>query len=115
MSSHELVQTITSSIFNSSPRSSATCSYYGPLNWLCFNVGYHNEHHDFPFIAGTNLPKVRAIAPEFYDDLPHYHSWSKVILDYIVDPEVGPFARMKRVTVSDEDKDKLKKRGGLVQ
>jgi len=92
-----------------------TYSYYGPLNWLCFNVGYHNEHHDFPFIAGTNLPKVRAIAPEFYDDLPHYHSWSKVILDYIVDPEVGPFARMKRVTVSDQEKDELKKSGGLVQ
>ncbi|GMH49636.1 hypothetical protein TrVE_jg5205 [Triparma verrucosa] len=92
-----------------------TYSYYGCLNWLTFNVGYHNEHHDFPFIPGSNLPKVRAIAPEFYDELPHYHSWSKVIVDYIWDPEVGPFARIKRVTVSDEEKKKLKDKGGLVK
>ncbi|GMI31059.1 hypothetical protein TeGR_g13814 [Tetraparma gracilis] len=92
-----------------------TYSYYGPLNWLCFNVGYHNEHHDFPFIAGTNLPKVREIAPEFYDAVPHYHSWSKVILDYIVDDKVGPFARYKRVTTSEQERADLKKRGGLVK
>ncbi len=73
-----------------------TYSYYGPLNKVTFNVGYHNEHHDFPYIPGSRLPKLRQMAPEYYDTLEHYSSWSAVIWRYIVDPKVGPFSRVKR-------------------
>lgn len=73
-----------------------TYSYYGPLNALLWHVGFHNEHHDFPRIPGKRLHKVKAIAPEFYDNL-HYHtSWSRVIYNYITDPTVGPFSRVMR-------------------
>lgn len=82
-----------------------TYSYYGPLNLLTFNVGYHNEHHDFPSIPGCRLPEVKKIAPEYYDNLPHYDSWVKVIYDFITDPEIGPYSRVRRnIKESDEKK-----------
>ncbi|KAL0958128.1 hypothetical protein HGRIS_000296 [Hohenbuehelia grisea] len=74
-----------------------TYSYYGPLNVLAYNVGYHNEHHDFPSIPWTRLPALRALAPEYYDTLPAHPSWPMVIVNFIRDPEVGLFARAKRL------------------
>jgi sphingolipid delta-4 desaturase len=73
-----------------------TYSYYGPLNYLAYNVGYHNEHHDFPSIPWTRLPKLRALAPEFYDSIPSHPSWPMLTLHFIFDTEVGLFARVKR-------------------
>lgn len=77
-----------------------TYSYYGPLNTLAYNVGYHVEHHDFPSIPGANLPLVRKIAPDFYDDLPKYDSWTGVIKDFVVDNAIGPYSRVKRTNCS---------------
>ncbi|RMD44931.1 hypothetical protein DV735_g189, partial [Chaetothyriales sp. CBS 134920] len=73
-----------------------TFSYYGPLNLLTYNVGYHNEHHDFPAIPWTRLPKLHEIAKEFYETLPCHKSWSLVIWQFIVDKEVGMWCRVKR-------------------
>lgn len=73
-----------------------TWSYYGPLNALAYNVGYHNEHHDFPSVAWTKLPALRAAAPEFYNCLPHHTSWPMVTLQFILGTDSGLFARVKR-------------------
>ena len=56
-----------------------TYSYYGPLNKLAFNMGYHNEHHDFPQVPWSRLPAVRAAAMEFYDHLYYHRSWTKLL------------------------------------
>lgn len=73
-----------------------TYSYYGPMNFFNFNVGYHNEHHDFPRVPWSRLPLIKKMAPEFYDNLPYYTSYVKVLWQYITDPSIGPFSRVKR-------------------
>jgi len=79
-----------------------TYSYYGPLNYLTWNVGYHNEHHDFPYIPWSRLPELRRIAPEFYDNLAVCESWVGVIWDYIMRDDVGPYNRVKRPMPKEE-------------
>ncbi|CAK7275448.1 sphingolipid delta-4 desaturase [Sporothrix epigloea] len=73
-----------------------TYSYYGPLNIFAYNVGYHNEHHDFPAVPWTRLEKLRSMAPEFYDSLPRHESWTYVIWRFIWDENVGLRCRVKR-------------------
>mmetsp|Transcript_45712 Transcript_45712/g.112040 ORF Transcript_45712/g.112040 Transcript_45712/m.112040 type:complete len:327 (+) Transcript_45712:3-983(+) len=73
-----------------------TYSYYGPLNFLAFDVGYHNEHHDFPRVPGFRLRHVRALAPEYYEDVPQYVSWARVLFDYVRMPNMSPWSRVKR-------------------
>ena len=59
-------------------------------------VGYHNEHHDFPSVPWTRLPELRSLAHEFYDDLPSHKSWPYVTWKFITDPGVGMWCRAKR-------------------
>ena len=73
-----------------------TFSYYGPLNRVAFNVGYHNEHHDLMTVAWSRLPKVRAAAPEFYDRLHAHQSWTRLLLRFIFDPRLSLYSRRVR-------------------
>jgi sphingolipid delta-4 desaturase len=83
------------------PGGQETFSYYGPLNRVAFNVGYHNEHHDLMRVPWTRLPKVRAAAPELYDTL-HYHtSWTRLLIRFVFDPTVGLHSRVVRSAAPD--------------
>lgn len=73
-----------------------TYSYYGWWNKLIFNVGYHNEHHDFPNIPGSKLPKLKSIAGKHYDELYIHKSYSKTIWKFLFDKRVSLFSRVKR-------------------
>ncbi|KAI0005634.1 sphingolipid delta4-desaturase [Xylariaceae sp. FL0662B] len=73
-----------------------TFSYYGPLNFLTYNVGLHNEHHDFPAVPWTRLPALNRVAKEFYDDLPRHRSWTYAIWRFVFDENVGIRCRVKR-------------------
>ncbi len=73
-----------------------TYSYYGRMNTLAFNVGFHNEHHDFPSIPWNHLPKIKATAPEYYSELKSHASWSRLLLQFVFDPSLTLFSRMVR-------------------
>ncbi|MBI4502451.1 MAG: fatty acid desaturase [Gemmatimonadetes bacterium] len=86
-----------------------TFSYYGPLNRIAFNVGYHNEHHDFPSVAWNRLPQIRAIAPEYYHSLYSHYSWTKLLFRFLFDRDLSLFSRVvrterNRVRLDDEVK-----------
>lgn len=73
-----------------------TYSYYGPLNRLMFNVGYHNEHHDLMMVPWTRLKKLKAMAPEFYEPLYSHTSYVKLLLRFLFDPKLNLHSRVVR-------------------
>lgn len=86
-----------------------TYSYYGPLNKVAFNVGYHNEHHDFPSIPWNKLPQLKSAAPSYYDSLSSHKSWTLLFLRFLFSRELSLFSRVVRkdrgrVALTDESK-----------
>jgi len=65
--------------------------YYGPINLMSLNLGFHLEHHDMPAIAGWRLPALRRTAPEFYEHITGTNraSWALAI---VFDPGIGSTA-----------------------
>jgi sphingolipid delta-4 desaturase len=73
-----------------------TFSYYGRLNPIILNVGYHNEHHDFSRVPWTRLPQVKAMAPEFYEPLFAHKSYWYTLKTFFFDQTKGPHSRIAR-------------------
>ena len=78
------------------PGGQETFSYYGPLNTVAFNVGYHNEHHDLMRVPWMHLPKIRKAAPELYEPLYHHTSWTRLLFRFLFDPAIGLHSRVVR-------------------
>jgi len=73
-----------------------THSYYGWLNLIAFNVGHHNEHHDFPSIPWNKLPQIRKTAPEYYNTLAYHTSWIALFFRFLFDKEISLYSRIVR-------------------
>ena len=88
-----------------------TKSYYGVLNSVNLNVGYHNEHHDFPSIPWNKLPKIRKIANSYYDTLGYHTSYTILLFRFLFDSKLSVYSRMAR---DNRGKEKTKKQSVLI-
>ncbi|MGE0631669.1 MAG: fatty acid desaturase [Pseudobdellovibrionaceae bacterium] len=77
-----------------------TYSYYGPLNKIMFNIGFHAEHHDLMNIPWNQLPKLKALAPELYETLHSYKSYTALLIEFIRNPNLSLYSRMRREGVA---------------
>ncbi|MDF1857014.1 fatty acid desaturase [Pseudooceanicola sp.] len=75
-----------------------TRSYYGWLNWLLFNTGYHNEHHTFAGVPWTRLPELRRRAPEVFN-----HPVDKSYFGYWLDHVRGDFTASRENPMLEQD------------
>ena len=74
-----------------------TYSYYGPLNRVAFNVGYHNEHHDFPSIPWNRLARgAQCWRPGGTTRSWHIASWTRLLVRFLFDRQLLLFSRMTR-------------------
>ena len=73
-----------------------TKSYYGVLNPVNLNVGYHNEHHDFPSIPWNKLPQIRKIAGPYYNTLGYHTSYTGLLFRFLFDKNISIYSRTAR-------------------
>lgn len=78
-----------------------TKSYYGPLNTVNLNVGYHNEHHDFPSIPWNRLPKLHKLGGDYYSTLHSHKSYTLLLLRFLFDKNISVYSRMARANRGD--------------
>jgi sphingolipid delta-4 desaturase len=73
-----------------------TYSYYGPLNAVTWNIGYHNEHHDFVRVPGARLPQLHRIGKDVYGALASHRSWARVYWLFVSTSRLGHHSRFVR-------------------
>ncbi|MBC8152885.1 MAG: fatty acid desaturase, partial [Bacteroidetes bacterium] len=59
-------------------------------------VGFHNEHHDMPSVPWNNLPRLKKMAPEFYEPLLAHKSYTRLFFRFLFDQEISLYSRITR-------------------
>jgi sphingolipid delta-4 desaturase len=80
--------------FNYDGLAYVNASYYGPINAISLNHGYHMEHHDFANVPGPRLRRLRDLAPEFYSGRFSHRSRLMSLWQFVMDPRVGIGSRV---------------------
>lgn len=73
-----------------------TKSYYGRLNLPNMNVGFHNEHHDFPSVPWNKLPALKEMANEHYENLGYHTSYTRLLFQFLFNREISVYSRTAR-------------------
>jgi sphingolipid delta-4 desaturase len=73
-----------------------TASYYGPVNRISINHGFHLEHHDFPTVPGVRLSRLRALAPKHYENRFAHRSRLATLWQFVFDRRIGLDSRVIR-------------------
>jgi len=73
-----------------------TKSYYGLLNVVNLNVGFHNEHHDFPSVPWNKLPQLKKMANDHYENLGYHKSYTKLLFQFLFNREISVYSRTAR-------------------
>jgi len=73
-----------------------TKSYYGRLNLVNLNVGFHNEHHDFPSVPWNKLPELKKIADNHYENLGYHTSYTRLLFQFLFNREISVYSRTAR-------------------
>ena len=59
-------------------------------------MGYHVEHHDFVNVPGRDLPRLHAIAREYYEGLTSHRSWTQIFYTFVKSPRLSHHSRFIR-------------------
>ena len=73
-----------------------TKSYYGKMNVVNLNVGYHNEHHDFPSVPWNKLPLVKKYADQHYKELGYHTSYTRLLFQFLFNKDISVYSRTAR-------------------
>ena len=77
-----------------------TSSYYGPINAISGNIGFHVEHHDFANVPGSKIVDLHRMASTYYCGRFFHRSRLESIWRFVTDRRIGLDSR---VTVNNMD------------
>jgi len=71
-----------------------TSSYYGPINAISGNIGFHVEHHDFANVPGSRIADLHRIAAAYYRGRFFHRSRLESLLRFVTDRRIGLDSRV---------------------